>query len=265
MRLLSLWLMLYTSYTWAQVNPGARVTALGGSGAALEDIYSLGGNQAGIARIQKTTIGMVYVEHYLGTDISSQAGFLATPTKIGAFGFALHRFGLSEGYTELKASGTYAKAFGPALAMGISAHYHQLAIPSYGSNHTFSVDFGMQYRIHERITSAFHVSNVGRFTYENTLYAHVPTIFTVGSMITFSEQVLLCADLVYPWLGTVDGRFGLEYSLAHWLNLRGGISLEGFQQYMGFGFQHRDLRLDAAASIHRTLGLSPQIAVSYEF
>src|SRR3546814_18098171 len=56
----------------AQMHSGARYTAMGNGGVALQGVYSLGSNQEGIANLPNTILALQYVEHFIGTGRSEE-------------------------------------------------------------------------------------------------------------------------------------------------------------------------------------------------
>jgi hypothetical protein len=248
-----------------QVNPGARFTGMGNTGTALQDVSSLSTNPAGIANLKSPIIGLGFEEVFLGVDIQSQHALAVFPTRLGVLGYAVHNYGISNVYSSLKSGLSMAKMFGPQLAMAITINYHRLQIPSYGSDNTFSVEFGVQYIIKEKWIIGAHIDNPGRFGFQSQDYYTIPTVLRLGNSYQFSDQVLISIDSKYYLNKNFDGSLGLEYSLIEWLKLRGGISVNHFQRYIGFGFGRQSFLFDAAAVLHPRLGVSPQIGLSYAF
>ena len=89
--------LLLTGYSWAQsagttgadileVPIGVRPAALGGAYSALgDDVYVIGYNPAGLARISQYSIGLDHIESYAGVEVESMS--VAVPTKdYGIFG-----------------------------------------------------------------------------------------------------------------------------------------------------------------------------------
>jgi hypothetical protein len=87
----------------------------------------------------------------------------------------------------------------------------------------------------------------------------------LGAVYKFTDKVLLNSGVTKTLKSVTDLRCGLEYAVVNWLAFRGGLGVNPFRQFAGFGYQLNDLKVDAAASSHPFLGISPQIALSYEF
>lgn len=248
-----------------QVNSGARFTGIGNTGTALQGVYSLARNQAGIANSKSPILSLGFEGPFLGVDIRSQYALVIFPTQLGVLGYTISNYGISNAYSNLKSGLSLARMFGPQLAMAITANYHHLQIPKYGSNTAFSIEFGVQYIFKEKWIIGAHIDNPGQFSYENQDYYIIPTLLSLGNSYRFSDQVLISIDGRYFLGENFDGSLGIEYSIVEWLKLRGGISVNHFQQYAGFGFGYRDFLFDTAVILHPRLGISPQIGFSYAF
>src|SRR5688572_14951137 len=93
------------------INQGPRFTSLGNTGVALQDIWSLQSNQAGLAAIERPTAAIAYQSNYLGTDISTQTALFAYPYKRNIFGISVQNYGVSA-YSEQRIGLCYSKRFG---------------------------------------------------------------------------------------------------------------------------------------------------------
>jgi hypothetical protein len=258
-------LLMFSLNAKAQVNYGARFAGMGNTGTALQGASSLISNQAGIANLKSPILSFSFEKPFLGVDIKSQSALFAFPFKLGVLGYTISNYGIPNAYSSLKSGLSFARMFGPQLSMAITVNYHQLKIPNYGSNNTFYIEFGVQYILKENWILGAHIDNPGRFGYENNGHYDIPTVFRLGNSYQFSDQVLISIDGKYLLNENLDGSLGIEYSIIQWLKLRGGVSLNHFQQHVGFGFSYQDFLFDAAAIIHPRLGVSPQITLSYVF
>lgn len=262
-KLLSLYLLLTSIAVNAQVNAGPRITALGGSGVALQDTWSLQSNQAGIGALKKPVVSVAYEREFFNPELSRQSALLVLPYRNNSFGLSFQNYGFSV-YNEQRAGFSYCRNFGDVLFAALSFNFHQLKIQQYGSARTYSVEFGLQYSINDKLLFGTHISNPSRSSYSEQAGA-VPVSMEFGASYKFSDNVLFNSGLVKILNSNLDLRTGLEYWMAGWLAVRGGISVNPFRQYAGFGFIHSGLRVDGAVSSHSVLGFSPQIALSYEF
>lgn len=245
------------------INFGPRITSLGNIGVALQDAWSLQANQSGITALKNPVASVSYRNSYLNPELSTQSAVLVYPLDRNIIGLSLQNYGFSA-YSEQKIGFTYAKSFG-TISAAANINLHQVKIADYGSTQTYSVEFGLQYTINDRLTLGTHIANPNRRAYDTEIDAVIPVRLEFGASYRLSDKVLFNSGAVKELAGISDFRYGLEYAAISWLSFRGGMSVNPFRQFAGFGYQLNDLNVDAAASSHPTLGFSPQIALSYEF
>ncbi|MXV52216.1 hypothetical protein GS399_14655 [Pedobacter sp. HMF7647] len=249
---------------FCQVNTGPRLTGLANASVAMQDVWSMQSNQAGILQSKKPIISAAYLQNYASTDVATKSAVMAVPfMDRNAAGVSFQSFGFSA-YKEQKIGLCYARSFGGKLNMALNFNYHQLSISSYGNESTYSVDAGLQYFINDDLIIGSHVSNLSKSGYSK-FGSFIPTVFELGVAWRTAGKVLLSAEVMKTLDSSADVRAGLEYALADWFSLRGGISANPFMQYAGFGFDYHGFRLDSAVSSHPDLGYLPQIGLTYAF
>lgn len=264
MKYICLIFILFHTPLYAQTNPGPRSISMGSAGMALQDVWSLQQNSAGIAGIERTIFAIGYEQHFLNPELSTQSALFVFPFKHNVFGLSFQRYGFSD-FMEQTAAFAYSRNFGNTLSLAIGFKYHQLAVVNYGSSRAFSVEAGMQYRLNDRIWIGCHISNPGRSRYEEHSGSDIPVTLSFGSSFLFSNKVLIISDIQKDLDAGIDLKLGLEYKLIMWFSLRGGISVNPFKQYGGFGLNYQRFAVDAAISSHPSLGFSPNLSLSYEF
>src|SRR3546814_20582292 len=109
---------------------------MGQAGTALEGIYSITANPAGLAGLEDIAIRVGYQHHFFTTDITTQAALLGVPTRLGTWGLVVRRYGMDGAYHDTKVGFAFARRFGPHLPVGMSAGYHQLYLPNYTNGRT---------------------------------------------------------------------------------------------------------------------------------
>ena len=261
--LLCLWLLSCNLYA-QDVNCGSRLTALGNSGVALQDVWSLQSNQAGLAALDKPVAAIAFQNSYLNTDLSTQSAVVAYPFKNNVIGMSFQNYGFSA-YNEQRIGFAYAKRFGKNVFTAMNVNVHQVKINQYGTAQTYSVEAGIQFKANRHLLIGSHISNPNKSGYNSQVDAVVPTLLEIGASYGFSDKLILNGGLLKDLNFLTDARFGLEYNMAEWLALRGGINVNPFRQFAGFGCKYQRLRIDAAAASHPTLGYSPQMSLGYEF
>lgn len=258
-------LLLFVANLNAQeINTGARINAMGNSGVALQDVWSLQANQAGIAALENPVVSIAYQNNYLNTDIATQSAVVAFPLKNNVFGASFQNYGV-DAYSEQKIGLAYARRFGRGLFLAINANTHQLKINQYGSAFSYSVEAGIQFKVSSRVLIGSHIANPNRSGYDADASARIPTVMQIGTSYTVSDRVLVHAAVLKDLDWLTDARFGLEYNFLNWVAIRGGINVNPFRQFAGVGCKYQHFRFDAAAASHPALGYSPQMSLGYEF
>jgi len=257
-------LLLIATDSLAQPRLNPRYQAMGNAGVALQGLYNVVANPAGLANLTHATVGLAYLRHAYMADLTSHLAMAGFPCRLGTFGIAADRYGLRGTYRSLVVGFSFVRSFGPQLSLGLTTRYHQLWVPTYLQAAAVSVDAGVQYRMRDGTIVGLHAVNVGQATYGGRVYGTIPAGLGIGISQQL-EQVTLTADGWYRPTQPVSGHFGLEYRLAAILCLRGGLSLQPLQQHAGFGLGWGGFDLDVGAVFHPQLGMSPQIGLSYAF
>ncbi|MEH6306601.1 hypothetical protein RYH73_13170 [Olivibacter sp. CPCC 100613] len=263
---LNLFLLLTALNLSAQVYPAARYCAMGNTGNALQGVEGLTSNVAGISSLTEVRAGIYHQAHFFNADIRTQGLLLAIPTGLGVFGSQITNYGIKDAYGEFKANFSYAKRFGPQLSIGLAMNYHQLQLSAYGKSQSFSVDVGLQLQVKPTWTIGARFANPGYASYDYDTYAVIPVIIGLGTSYQVHTNLLVTADtekILYR--DKIDFRTGLEYKPISWMSFRGGIGLNEFSQFCGFGLVYNKMNLDLATVIHHRLGLSPQLLLAYAF
>lgn len=248
-----------------QSSSGARFTSMGGAATALQDIYSLLSNQAGIVNLKSPVLAFTVEKPVLGTDIRAQSALAVAPFRIGTLGFSISSYGIPKVYKNLKSGLTFGRSFGPYFVMSLTANYHQLHIANYGVDEMFSLETGVQYKVSDHWTLGAHFENIGHFDFKSDSYYRIPSVIRIGSSYIINDEIVLSIDGAYRFEGDLSGNLGIEYAVISYFSLRGGISLNFFRQFVGFGIRYAGFVFDGAIASHPRLGYSPQISIAHVF
>ncbi len=264
MKYICLICVLFQLSLHAQNNPGSRSKALGSAGTALEDVWSLQLNSAGIASIERTVFALGYEQHFLDPELSTQSAILGLPIKDYVLGISFQRYGITQ-YLEQTAGVALSRKYSDAFSIALSMNYHQVSIPFYGSGNTISVDVGMQYSLNDKLRLGSAITNPGRSKINDLSGSQIPTGVSVGLAFDLSDKVLFLSDLTNIIDFGMNLRMGIEYRIIKSFHLRGGISANPFKQTGGFGLKFGRIAVDAAISSHPRLGYTPNLSLNYEF
>lgn len=254
------------SQAWNENNPiGARSSGMGNASVSLGDVWSAHHNQAGLGFVRDISAGAYYENRFLLKEISIKGGAVAIPVKGGTFGLTISNFGYSL-YNENKYSLSFAKAFGDKLSAGIAMDYLTTKIAEgYGSKGVLAAEFGIQAKPLKGLTIGAHVFNPTRSKIADYNDERLPTIFRFGGDYDFSEKVKVAVETEKDMSQKAIFKAGIEYKPIKEFYLRAGIGTNPTLTSFGFGINIKNLKIDIAGNYHQTLGISPQLGLTYIF
>jgi hypothetical protein len=248
----------------SQNNYGPRLTAMGNAGVAMQDIWSVQKNQAGIAALKNAQFSAGYENRFGVKELNTQSAAFVLPIKNYAIGANFQSYGVNA-YRESKSGISLAKSFGPKLLAAVNLNYHQIKIDNYGNAQGFSVEVGLQYQAFDNLWLGTHIANPNQSKYGTNTEQIIPAHLQFGAAYKFSNQLMISGEVEKILDGQVNFKTGLEYKVVNFVALRGGIALNPFKQYAGFGVNYEKIQVDFAIASHPVLGYSPQVSIGYEF
>lgn len=249
----------------AQSFNAAPYFSFGNTGVALEGLYSLSTNPAGIGGVTSVTIGTAYQQHFMTSDLRSQGIYLAVPlASFGALGVHWRNYGVRDVSSLSTLSLSYVKRLGRVFQTSISANHHQYAVEGFRAERSLSADLGLQMLLGSMTVGLFY-RNVTQSAFARDIEERLPQELGLGVAYAFSEAVTWSLDVVREFPSAFDLRTGVQYAFDRRFRFRGGASGFPVQYFAGFGLWFDRMEVDLASSFHQRLGSSPQIALSYAF
>ena len=244
---------------------GARSAAMGNASVSLIDVWSAQHNQAGLGFLHDPSAGVYYENRFMLKELSVKGAVLAMPVKGGTFGLCISNFGYSL-YSENKYSLSFAKAFGDKFSIGIAMDYLSTKIAEgYGKKGVFAAEIGLQAKPMKGLNIGAHVYNPTRTKLADYNNERIPTIIRLGGDYTFSDKVTLAVETEKDIAQKAIFKAGIEYRAVKEFYLRAGISTNPTLSSFGFGINLKNFKLDISANYHQTIGLSPQLGMTYTF
>lgn len=247
------------------LNPSSRVQAMAGASVGLSGCWSVFGNQAGMANIDQIHFGGSFLNHYLVSELSTRAGFIAFPVQSSVFSVSLYQFGKSP-FRREKYGLAYARHLSEKLSFGMQFNYYRLLFPEENRMAGCSgMELGIQYFLNENLILGVHIANPysakiktysGNFKYES--------LVKVGALYHLSESFSITTEFENEMATHMTFRTGMEFSISDRIFIRGGVSGQPYQCSAGFGFQAEKLKIDIANSYHQYLGSSPSISFQFQ-
>lgn len=258
-------LVIITFELSAQEYVPARYAALGNQGIADSGIFTLAGNPAGISRIERPHVALGYEQHFLGTDIQSQALFFAMPINAqGGIGIFIENYGIPDVTSLIKSGFTFAKHFGKQINTSVSINYHQYDVESYLNSKSWSADLGFQYAF-KKIQLGAVFKNISGSTFSNEISQPIDQEIALGALYNLSDEIQVLAELSNDFDSSITYSAGLAYKIHKQIILRGGASSIPIEFHAGVGILVKKFIIDIASSFHAQLGSSPQLAIAYGF
>lgn len=270
MKRFTLFLFLYFSISSAFahdfVNPiGGRAAAMGGSCVASQGLWAMQNNPAGMANLNRYSLGLYYENRWFLSETAYKSAALAVPTKFGCLGLSFNQFGSSK-YNENKFGLAYAKDFGPYLQIGLQLDYLSISLGSdYGRQRAVTFELGIQSQVTEKLRLGTYIFNPVSFKLEQTINQEkLPIVFRFGLAYNFTKDFV--------------GQFEIEKNTDHeGVSLRGGLEYEALKNFylragvqsnpglltFGLGYEIRFARIDVAAQLHEVLGASIQVGMIF--
>ena len=244
---------------------GGRAAAMGGSSVASRDLWAIQNNPAGLAYLDKFSIGLYYENRWFLPETAYKSGAIALPTKFGCLGVSFNQFGSSK-YSENKFGLAYAKDFGPYFQMGLQLDYLFIHTGNdYGRQSAITFELGIQSQVTQKLRLGTYIFNPVSIYLKQTLNQEkLPIVFRFGAAYQFTKAFVgQCEVEKNTERGGISLRGGLEYEVLKSFYVRAGVQSNPGILTFGLGYALRFLKIDAAAQLHQELGASLQVGMIF--
>jgi long-subunit fatty acid transport protein len=244
---------------------GSRSHALGNASVAIDDIWAYHHNPANLVSVKKLGFGLSYENRFLLKELQSQGFVVALPLKAGVISFGLQSFGFKNFRTNRLGVG-YSMKLAEFLSCGVQLNYHQVRLTdAYGRKDALTAELGLKANITDNWKVAFSVFNLTRTKISEFGEDRLTTLMRLGTQYTFSEKVMLVAELEKNIEFPVRFKTGIEYSPIKKLFLRGGFATQPIELSAGLGYRFKEqFQLDIGSAYHQILGWSPNFSFTYQ-
>ena len=243
---------------------GSRSHALGNASVAIDDIWAYHHNPANLVSVKKLGLGLSYENRFLLKELQSQGFVVALPLKVGVISFGLQSFGFKNFRTNRLGLG-YSMKLAEFLSCGVQLNYHLVRLTdAYGRKDALTTELGLRANITDNWKVAFSVFNLTRTKISEFGEDRLSTLMRLGTQYTFSEKVMLVAELEKNIEFPVRFKTGIEYSPIRKLFLRGGFATQPIEISAGLGYRFKEqFQLDLGSAYHQILGWSPNFSFTY--
>jgi hypothetical protein len=260
-------LLCFESNSLAQTVRSPISAAYAGVGALSNnnvDVFCTAANQAALTKLKQASIGVYSEKRFLIKDLGFYDAAVAIPTRSGNFGFDGRYFGSAD-YNEAQVGLAYARSLGSKIDLGVQFDYYAVRIAGYGNASSVNFELGMILYLTDNLNAGLHLYNPLGSKLGKNGEEKLASIYSFGIGFEPSKSFFFSMELAKEEDKPPNVIAGLQYKLLPQLLARAGISTTTSLTYFGIGFQWKLMRLDATASYHPQLGISPGIMLLYNF
>ena len=245
---------------------GGRANSMGNASVTFQDVYSAQNNQAGLAFVEKMSVGISTQNFFLVEGgISAHYGVFALPVKKqGVFGISVNYFG-DNSFNQSKIGIGYGRKLAENVSVGLQLDYIGTKTIEAGTGSAFTFDLGILYQPVKTLTIGAKAFNPIRAKTGLDYEEELPAIINVGLAYQPSEKIMICAEGEQNIDDDLRAKFGVEYHIIDQLFLRGGYISNPSMYTCGIGVTIKALKIDISSQFHQQLGLSPGLGLSYSF
>ena len=245
---------------------GARSAGMGRVSVAMTGFWGIQNNPAGIALTDKYSVGINYESRFALNELSTKSIAIIAPLNFGVLGLSFNHFGYSA-YSEMKLGLVYSRSFSKYFRIGIQLDYLSTNIgDNYGKKNNVTFEIGIQSDITENITLGAYAFNPIMVKLADYNQEKLASVFRLGAAYKFDTRLIVSLEAEKSSnINPVLLRMGVEYNLKSKFFFRGGIASRYEIFTLGFGMRFKYFSLDLAATMHESLGFSPQSSIIFTF
>jgi hypothetical protein len=245
---------------------GARAAGMGRTSVAIKGFWGIQNNQAAIALMEKYAVGLHYESRFGLNEIAHKSIAVIAPVNFGVLGLSFNHYGFSN-YNEMKVGLAYARSFSKYFRFGLQLDYLSTNIgDNYGTKNNVTFEIGIQSDLSENLCIGAYAFNPIMVKLAEYNQEKLASVYRLGLAYKFGNWLLSSVEVekssnINPLLL----RLGLEYSLKSKFFFRAGIASRHEIFTFGFGMKFKYFSFDIAASMHESMGFSPQFSFIVNF
>ena len=237
-------------------------TGLGAYSRSHTTAFSFTNNQAAITSAKHLSFGAYGEQRFMLKNLGLYQLAAIIPTSSGNFGLKGGYFGGPE-YNEAQVGLAYGRDLGSKMSIGAQFNYNSFSVPGYGNASSINFEAGLMFHVTEQLHAGFHTYNpLGSKLIKNE-EEKLPAIYAIGVGYEPSEALLLSAEIKKTENLPVDVNAGIQYIIDKKVVANAGISSASSAYYFGLGLLLKDFRVDAVATVHPQLGITPGIMLLF--
>lgn len=242
-----------------------RYAGLGAYSKNFVDPFSITSNTASLAQLKAGGFGVYGERRFMLEEMNQYSAVVALPTSsFGTFAVQGDYFGFSE-FNESQLGVAYARKISKAIDIGAKFNFHNVRIAGYGSASSINFEVGSIFHLTDRLHTGVHVYNPLSSKLGSDGTEKLASMYRFGLGYEVSDRVLVSAEIVKQEDMPVSINAGLHYNVQENIFVRGGISTQSNNSFIGAGVRLGLIRIDVNTAYHPQLGFTPGILLLVNF
>ena len=226
------------------------------------DVFSTIANQAVLANITSFSAGVFSERRFMLNELNLFSAAFALPTQSGNFGLELQHFGNSN-YSEMQAGIAYGRKLSDYVDIGAQFNYYSMRVSGYGSAGSVNFAAGAIFHFTDQLHGGIHVYNPTSSRIGKNEEERIPALYSVGLGYDASDNFFVSTSIEKEENEDLNVIASMQYKFADRFLARGGVASTTSVFFFGVGFSLQSFRLDATASVHPQLGVTPGLMLIY--
>ncbi|HEY1112022.1 MAG TPA: hypothetical protein VGE66_00615 [Chitinophagaceae bacterium] len=226
------------------------------------DAFSFLVNPAALANTALLTGGIYGERRFLLQELAFYQVALCVPTNSGQLGFGGGYMG-SITHSEGRAGLAYGRKLGSKVDVGARFNYQLIKIAGYGSASAVYVDAGALLHLSELVHLGLHISNPTSARLGKEGEDLLPVGGTAGVGYEVSPQFFMATEVQKILHQELSVNAAVQYRFDERLWGRVGFRSATSTYYFGLGVALKALKLEATASVHPQLGVTPGLQLIF--
>ena len=227
------------------------------------DAFSFSANQAALANINAISSGIYGERRFLLEELSLYQGAFTLPTSSGNFGLQGSYAGSTD-YNETSVGFAYGRKLGSKLNIGAQFNYHSIKLAGYGTASAINFEGGLLFHVTEQFHVGIHFYNPTGTAFQKNEDEKLPAIYTAGLGYEVSNKFFISGEIQKVEDEDLNVNAGMQYSFDEKLFARAGFTSAASSYFLGLGVMLKNFRLDATASVHPQLGITPGLLLLFK-
>jgi hypothetical protein len=240
----------------------ALYPGLGAYSVSHTNAFSFTNNQAAIASSKHIAFGVYGEKRFMLQNLGFYQLAAIVPTSSGNFGLKGGYFGGPD-YNEAQIGLAYGRNLGTKVSIGAQFNYHSFRVNTYGNSSSINFETGAIFHVSDQLHAGFHVYNPLSSKLSKNEDEKLPAIYTIGVGYEPSEALLLSAEIKKTEDLPVDVHAGIQYVIDKKIVASAGLSSASSSYYFGAGIVLKDFQIDAIATVHPQLGITPGVMLLF--